>query len=129
MWKCTACGHENEASAKQCAACMLARSSRLCLVSEATGRRVVFSISTDVGRYLLRDLVGEEQRYLSDPQFRVVLEGTDRRWAILHSSKAKNPTWINGEPLAETPVPADAGAVISVGPTKAAMKIEIEYCD
>lgn len=126
-WRCQQCGHENEDSAATCQGCGGVRPARLALSSEATGKRLVMRISTDVGKHLLRGVVADDAKYGSDPQFRVTCDRANGVWMIQHHAEAKNPTFLDGAPLSAEPAALKEGAVVSIGADKAKLTVKMEY--
>jgi hypothetical protein len=124
-WKCPQCGVENEDGARRCEACGHIVFGKLSLTAGATGQSVSFTIDTDVGKHLLRTFVGDEAKYCSEPQFRVVKEVALGGWAIVPSPGAVNPTYLDGRPLGPTPELLSDGGVVSVGPDRVKLTIRI----
>ena len=126
-WKCGQCGFDNEGPEREsvCGGCSATRPSHLVLVAEASGTSTEVRIRTEVGKYLLRTLVGEESRFASDPQFCFLHDEATGAWSIQHDARAANPTCLDGAPLTAEPAPLADGAIISIGPARAKLKVEV----
>ena len=85
-----------------------ARSLRLCAEG---GKDIAVSIRTEVGKVLLRAL-GEDARFLSDPQF--ILECEGPVWFVVPAPGATNQTLLNGKALLSRS-PLSVGDVLAVG--------------
>lgn len=126
-WKCPQCGmmHENEA-ARVCEACGYVRpAGKLVLVAEETGERLEVGVDTAIGRELLETFAGADHVYAADPQFTLSRDPLQGGWSIAPAPSTKNPTFLNGAALAAA-APVDAGAVITIGPSKLRLRVEHE---
>lgn len=126
-WKCQQCGHESEDSSTCCQGCGVARLGSLVLSSETTGKKLSMRINTDVGQYLLRNLVADDAKFAANPQFHLTCGRATGTWMIQHDTKAKNPTFLNGTPLSLEPSALNEGSIITIGSDKAKLTVEMDY--
>jgi predicted RNA-binding Zn-ribbon protein involved in translation (DUF1610 family) len=126
-WKCPQCGfvHEDEAVLR-CEACGHTRAGRLALVSEETTRRLSVGVDTAVGKHLLQTFAGADHVYAGEPQFLLARDPVQGGWTVAPAPGARNPTFLNGAALGDTPAPLAAGAVITIGPTRLRLRVENE---
>ncbi len=130
-WKCPECGLVNERETPRiCEGCGKADLGVLTLRCEATGKKLRMSMSTDVGRTLLKSLAGEDARFASEPQFRLTKDEARGAWVVQTSATATNPTRLHGAPLTAEPAPLAAGHVLSVGSrtTPGSEKLRLVVC-
>ena len=126
QWKCANCGFENSPGKSVCeGGCGNARFGKLVLIGSETGKSLCMTIDTIVGKRLLSGIGGEDSRYASEPQFHFVKDLTHGRWLVVHDSGAKNPTFLNGR-LLSAPTPIEAEAVLTIGPERLKLKVNIE---
>lgn len=125
-WRCPQCGVENEDAVDVCAGmCGHARLTRLVLTA-TSGQEIRFNVDTEVGRVGLQKVCGEEARFASQPQFRVLRDTTTPRWLISHMPTATNITCLNAKPLSAELQPLKNGDVISIGTKRAALRVRLE---
>lgn len=126
-WKCPQCGFVHEdGAALRCEACGFTRSVRLVLVAEATTQRLTVGVDTPVGKHLLQTFAGEDHVYAADPQFLLARDALNGGWTVAPAPGARNPTFLNGAALGDAPAPLEAGAVITIGPTRLRLRVENE---
>ena len=125
-WKCPICGVSNRDDRRYCDGCNYANCGILWLTSSVTGKRVPMRVDTVIGRSLLKSLGDEDCRYATDSQFKVSRDQALNGWAAEAASGARNPTYHNGVPLGAGPVSLKTGDVMSIGPEKMKMTVEIE---
>jgi hypothetical protein len=126
-WKCLRCGTENEDSGTVChGMCGYVRFGRLILVSTATGCELRMNLDTTVGKSLLKRTIGEEVRFVSEPQFRVRRCELTTGWLLIPDPKAVNPTCVNGTQAGNKGIKLSNGHEITIGRDKAQMKVRIE---
>lgn len=125
-WSCRECGQPNDDAEGECAGCGLVRlPDRIVLVSQATGRRLSLGVSTAVGRRLLASFAGPEAAYAAEPQFEIVRQ--EERWIVRHVPTARNPTFWNGEAMAESWQRLENGGTVSLGPHVLKLRVEFRY--
>ena len=127
-WKCPQCGmmHENEA-ARVCEACGFVRpAGKLVLVAEDTSQRLEVGVDTAIGKTLLQTFAGADHVYAADPQFLLARDLIAGGWSIAAAPGTTNPTYVNGAELGATPAPVEAGAIITIGPSKLRLRVENE---
>lgn len=90
---CRHCASAVEPTAITCVVCnsSLVRAVRL----EGGAGSLEASIATDVGAANLKRVIGDDARYATMTQFRIV-RGSEGAWRVEHSPSAKNPTFVNG---------------------------------
>lgn len=92
----------------------------------AIGKGLSTRIDLDVGQRLLRGIVGDDAKYASELQFRLVrrsLEG----WVLEAAAGTTNETWHNGAPVAaRTTVVLRPGDEISLRGRRATVRIEFD---
>lgn len=125
-WKCPQCGFSNAGDASVCEACGHTRAAKLALVADATGKRLPVGIDTAVGKHLLETFAGADHVYASEPQFLLARDPARGGWSIAPAPGARNPTFVNGAALGDAPAPLQAGAVITIGPTRLRLRVENE---
>lgn len=125
-WTCPQCGHENDESRRECAACSFINFPPAVTLTGATGKPLRMTIDTSVDRHLLRRAVGDEFIYASEPQYRIYKDRVLGGWAIQHDPGATHPTFYNGSPLGAEPRLIEEGAAISVGPDKARVTVSLK---
>ena len=92
-WKCEIDGMLNALDESVCCGCGNVRFGKIILM--ASGSEITMSISTTVGRSLLKKINAEESRFASEPQF-YLKQCRDRAgWVLEHESAAANPTYLN----------------------------------
>jgi hypothetical protein len=84
-------------------------------------------VGSAVGRALLSTFAGAEITYASDPQFELQRSQVLGGWAIVHSSTAANPTWLNCLPLDAAWRRVRSGDCISIGPEHLMLDVSIEF--
>jgi hypothetical protein len=127
-WKCPNCGFDaNEDGVAECAGgCGYAKyPAMLVFYSESTSKLLQIGIDTNVGRRLLKSIVGEDAKYASDVQFRIFKSADLTAWAIQHDPSAKNATCLNRAPLGTAPQKIEDGSIISIGPEKAKLLVRM----
>ncbi len=82
------------------------------------------TIDTEVGRYLLA-FAGEDARFAANPQFRLQRHSGLKSWAVVHDAAARNPTFLNGLALPAEAAAVKTGDVLSVGPERIPLRVEI----
>lgn len=126
-WKCPRCGIENESAVVTChAMCGYVHFGRLVLVSTETGREIRFNLDSSVGRSLLAGAIGDDCRYVSDPQFHLRRSSERAAWVLENDLAAANPTTINGESVCAGGSPLATDDNIMVGKDKAPLRVRIE---
>ena len=126
-WKCPQCGFSNASDAVQvCEACGFTRATKLALVAEETGVRLPVGFDTAIGKHLLGTFAGADHVYASEPQFLLARDTARGGWSIAPAPGATNPTFLNGAALGDAPAPLQAGAVITIGPTRLRLRVENE---
>ena len=126
-WKCPQCGFPNpDGASRRCESCAFLRHGKLILVSLDTERRLPVSLDTQVGQRLLRTFAGGDHVYAAEPQFLLSRDLIEGGWKIAPVARAKNPTFLNGAELTGGPAPLENAAVVSIGPSKLRLRVEIE---
>ena len=127
-WKCSDCGYPDiPDEVVTCPGCGYVKCpASVSLTSPATGKSMSIRINTDVGKYMLKPYVGDDYRYASDPQFRIVKQASAGQWIVQHMPGAKNPTFYNGAELPESGQALEEGGVISIGPEKAKLVVSLK---
>jgi hypothetical protein len=109
-----------------CPACGYATCGRLVLTSAETGKELQFSVSAQVGQRLLRTISPSDAPYASDPQFSVRKDMSVGLWVLEPAKGAKNPTFVDGEPIDGAPRQLVPGLRVSVGPERLAMTVRVD---
>ncbi len=65
------------------------------LVLSSTGKPLKININTAIGKSVLKQSVGEESQYFSDPQFQI--NKTNDGWHLIPNNAAVNKTVVNGK--------------------------------
>lgn len=126
-WKCNRCGTENEELTQSCAGmCGYVRFGRLILVS-LTGKEIKLNLNSSVGKALLKKLVGDDCRFVSELQFHLKRCEENAAWLILHETSATNPTLVNGISVGEEGTKLRTGSEITIGPDKARLRVKFEF--
>ena len=129
-WKCNSCGFDaNEDGTTECAGgCGHVRMPlALTLTSEATGKEILMHLDTPVGRRMLTLTAGEEAVYASDPQFTISRNPDLGGWVVQHDASARNPTFLDGADLGSSARKLEAGAVLSIGPAKCRLRVQLAF--
>jgi hypothetical protein len=125
-WVCPDCGIQNDDDVKKCAGCSYVKFGILQLVSAATGKRIRVQVDTTLGRSILKSLGDEDVKYSSEPQFTLTKDVSLGSWAVTADAVAKNPTFLNGTQLNPVPAALVSGAVLTIGPEKLKLKVELD---
>ena len=106
FWKCN-CGFENQATNNICAACgFLRTATRLIVKSKKTGKSHSFELKNDpikfivIGSVILKILGDEDVKYVHKNQMKLELV-PEKGLKITSSPEAKNPTYLNNQPISE----------------------------
>jgi len=126
VWNCPKCGTENVAERGICLACHHVRSSRVTLTAVSTGKFMAMSLDTAVGKASLRPLGDPDYIYASEPQFQILRDPVTGQWTVLSDGAAKNPTHLDGHPLAPRALLCD-GAVITLGASRLKLIVNIQF--
>ena len=114
-WNCPQCGNESPGEASTCPFCTYARiASGLRLVSDETGRAVECRLTTVFGSRTLKRLGDTGLKFVSPEQFKVEKNVERGGWTVTHLSYAKNPTYLNGAPIAGGGSPLSEGDKLSI---------------
>jgi len=105
--------------------CGYVRFGRLILVSLA-GEEIKLNLSSSIGKALLKKLVGDDARFVSDHQFHLKRCEENAAWLILHEPNATNLTLVNGISVGDEGTKLVAGSEITIGPDKARLRVKIE---
>lgn len=126
-WKCPQCGFDSNADdSSVCAGCGFTKFPRGIRLTTAGGETIEFSIETAVGKYMLKNPVGEESKYASEEQFRIVKNHSSGKWAVEHAPAAVNPTFVNGSDIsASGKTDVETGSIISIGPDFCKLEVEV----
>lgn len=112
-WHCTECGHHNVLVLPACDGCGFLRvPAVLELRGQASDRPLAIRTAMTLGQRALKQLVGDEARFLSEPQFGIRKETSG--WYISALPDAKNPTLFNGRQLSMVALEVTEGGVISL---------------
>ena len=126
-WKCNRCGTENDDLTHSCdGMCGYVRFGRLILVS-LTGEEIKLNINSTVGKALLKKLVGDDSRFVAEPQFHFKRCVENAAWVILHEASAINPTLVNGISVGNEGTKLLNGSEITIGPDKARLRVKFEF--
>ncbi len=126
-WKCNRCGTENDDLAQSCdGMCGYVRFGRLILVS-LTGEEIKLNLNSSVGKALLKKVVGDDVRFVSEHQFHLKRCEENAAWLILHEPNATNPTLVNGISVGVEGTKLLAGSEITIGPDKARLRVKIKF--
>ena len=106
--------------------CGHVRYGRLVLTAAATRQELRFNVDAQVNRTLLGRIVGDDVRYVGDPQFTVTRCAERCSWIINHSPAALNATVLNAEKIAPEGARLTDGDEIAVGTNKAKLSVRIE---
>lgn len=121
---CPECGVPADADSRVCGACGHVRFGTLVLRSDETRKELRFSVPAEVGQRLLRTVLAEESRYASEPQFSLRKDRAVGGWVLEQARGARNPTFVDGAPV-DAPREIDSGAVISIGPERLRLTVEV----
>ena len=124
-WKCAQCGLEVADGQRRCDGCGEICFRRIRLESLATGSGITVGIDTEITRRLLDGFAGSDTAFASPLQFSLLRSIAHERWVIRHAAGARNPTFLDGHPISTAPVPLNGGEVISVGPDRLKLRVEI----
>ncbi len=124
-WKCPQCGLEVAEGRHRCDGCGEISFGRVRIRSLETGSEITLGIDTEITRHLLAGFAGGDAAFASPIQFILIRSIAHERWAVSHSTKATNQTYLDGHPLPTDPVPLNGGEVISVGPERLRLRVEI----
>lgn len=126
-WKCPHCGFPNpDRAIRRCESCGFAHHGKLVLVSLETEGRLPVAVDTAIGRRLLQTFAGGDHVYAAEPQFLLSRDLAEGGWRIRPAAGAKNPTFLNGVDLAGESAPLEPAAVISIGPERLRLRVEIQ---
>jgi len=128
MPDCPRCGGSGYAPTAPCRDCGFWDAGVLVLRSRATGqeRRINASVNTAIGRGLLGGLCGDDAKYASDQQFRIEWREASGGWVAFSPSAPRNPSFLNGAPLSDTPLAIHDGDVIALKGDRLALDVRIE---
>jgi len=126
-WKCPDCGFNgNKDDNPHCQSCGYAKIPQaVVLTAIEGGKKISMSLDTTIGKQLLKNLVGDDSRFVTDNQFRITKNKSLGKWLIQHEPSAKNPTFYKGAPLAGEQA-LEKDAVISIGPEKAKLIVSFK---
>ena len=125
-WQCRGCGTTNLPLEFQCLGCGTAVSARIVLTSMSTGIVLDTSQPLKVGRVLLRTLDQDDAKYIAEPQFELVRDGTDGSWRIVPAPGTPNKTCYGGVPLDSKGQALAAEGIIEIGPGKMKLRVSFE---
>ncbi|MEI7728111.1 MAG: FHA domain-containing protein [Verrucomicrobiota bacterium] len=100
-WKCPQCGNDNADSAVTCVfGCGYVKfPPGVVFVSDVTGKEIQARIPTTFGATALKTLGDSEIKYVSSEQFKLEKRIDQGGWAIINTSWATNPLFLNGSPI------------------------------
>jgi serine/threonine protein kinase len=81
------------------------------ILEGSTGASITIKIDTSIGKSTVSRF-GKDAQFWSEPQFRLERSGTD--WTVLHGSRAKNETLLNGKNVTKSQ-PVKNGDQLAVG--------------
>ena len=114
-WNCPQCGNESPGEVSTCRFCEYVRiASGLRLVSDETGLPVECRLTTVFGSQTLKRLGDTGLKFVSTEQFKVEKTVERGGWSVTHLSYAKNPTYLNGAPIASEGSPLSEGDKLSI---------------
>ena len=114
-WNCPQCGNAAESSTTTCPFCSYTKFPvAIALVSDETGKEIQCRISTVFGASTLKILGDTGLKYASVDQFRIDKKTDQGGWFLANVSYAKNPTYLNGEPIPDAGVQIKEGDKISI---------------
>jgi len=124
-WKCPECGlDENPDDESKCLSCGYVKvPDCVVLVSSSTGESFSMRIDTVVGKYVLKTIVGDDYKFASDKQFRIVKDSLAGEWRVFHVAEAVNQTFVDGTELSSGGTALREGMVVSVGVDKVKLKV------
>lgn len=121
--RCGKCGSER--SGAVCDVCGEVYFGPVTLVAQASGKTRNFTLDTQIGRRLLSAIAPDDAAFASEPQFTLERDRTLGSWAVTHASGAANPTFVDGSDVGAAPRSIASGSVISVGPERLKLRVEI----
>lgn len=126
MWKCPQCGFpDNARESRRCDSCGFVRAGKLVLISAETDGKLTVGVDTAIGKRLLQGFAGGDHIYAGEPQFLLSRDLAEGGWRITAVSDARNPTFLNGVDLAGGSAPLEHAAIVSIGPSKMQLRVEI----
>lgn len=124
---CTECGHPNVLPLSACVACGFLRAPAVLeLRGSASDKPLSIRTAMTLGLRALKQLVGEDARFLSEPQF-AIGKSAGGGWTIAAISDVKNPTIFNGSPLSTVAVEITEGGVISLPKEKCRIEVSFRW--
>lgn len=131
-WKCPDCGMDNAADLDECQGRCGFRlkpplAQRVVLVSSRTSRQLAMRLSTSIGRDLLKSADPDEAIYASEVQFHIRKDEDAGDWIVTPESLARHPTFHNGTALTAAGAVLGSGDVLSIGPTRCRLEVQLEY--